>query len=204
VIFDDNWQNSWSSTDGTLATDQYYDGSTSLKLTALSLYSGFYAGRSNAWNTDFDPISAGYTHFEFKTRVGSKDGQRTFSVGIGIKLSNGTYVSLPGVDLSSALYSNEQPTTAARWSVVRVPLTELGLQSGMSFAGFYLAQMSGVKLLESWFDGIQLAAYSTSKFFFCSSEENNDRNEKVEELYFERKYSIVEQFKREEDFFSSK
>jgi hypothetical protein len=66
--------------------------------------------------------------------------------------------------LSSPAYSNEQPTTDDRWSVVRVPLAELGLKSGGNIGALYIAHRSGIKLLEGYFDGIQFAAYTTSKF----------------------------------------
>jgi hypothetical protein len=66
--------------------------------------------------------------------------------------------------MSSPAYSNEQPNNDKRCSVVRVPLPELGLEYGFNFAGVYLANRSGLKLLEGYFDDIQLTYYSTSKF----------------------------------------
>lgn len=165
TIFDDDWRNSWAPSEElkyTVATDQHYDGSSSILLANLPAYSGMYVSRP-AWQSSFDPVGAGYTHFEFKVRVGPKDADRTYAVSMGIRLDNDTYTSFPGVELSSAEYSNEQPTTDDRWTVVRVPLSELGLQSGMNIAGFYLAHQTGVKLLEGYFDSIQFAAYTTSK-----------------------------------------
>jgi hypothetical protein len=166
IVFDDDWRDTWTVSEDlayTLSTDQHYEGTASIYLANLPAYSGMYIGRQ-AWKESFDPVGEGYTHFEFKVRVGAKDAQRVFSVSFGIRFDNDTYTSFPGVDLSSAEYSNEQPTTDDRWSVVRVPLAELGLKSGMNVAGLYLAHQTGVKLLEGYFDGIQFAAYTTSKF----------------------------------------
>jgi hypothetical protein len=164
-VFGDQFENTWQASDTpvhTTSTDQWYDGSTSLRFNGLGSYGGFYIGRGNAWNTPLDAIGLGFTHLEFKARIGPLDQQRTFSVSIGVRLSNDTYISLPGVDMSSPVYSNEQPTTANRWSVIRVPLSELGLESGMSISGMYIAHRSGVKLLECYIDGIQLASYTTT------------------------------------------
>jgi hypothetical protein len=164
IVFDDDWRDTWTVSEDlayTLSTDQHYEGTASIYLANLPAYSGMYIGRQ-AWKESFDPVGEGYTHFEFKVRVGAKDAQRVFSVSFGIRFDNDTYTSFPGVDLSSAEYSNEQPTTDDRWSVVRVPLAELGLKSGMNVAGLYLAHQTGVKLLEGYFDGIQFAAYTTS------------------------------------------
>eukprot|EP00029_Vermamoeba_vermiformis_P004387 TRINITY_DN1492_c0_g1_i3.p1 TRINITY_DN1492_c0_g1~~TRINITY_DN1492_c0_g1_i3.p1 ORF type:complete len:929 (-),score=277.46 TRINITY_DN1492_c0_g1_i3:40-2826(-) len=160
VIFDDDWRNTWSSEGAATTTDQHYEGSVSLHLTNLAAYSGFYFSRQ-AWNSEFDPVGSGYTHLEFKARVGSKDAQRTFSIGCGIRLPNDTYQSFGGVDMSSPVYTNEQPTTADRWSVIRVPLADLGLKSGMNVAGFYMAHQTGLKMLEAFIDGLQFVSLTT-------------------------------------------
>ena len=120
--------------------------------------------RFESYKTLFDPVTSGYTHLEFKARMGAMDADRPFVISIGGFFPNGTWSSSASIDLSSLACSNEQPTTDDRWSVVRVPLAELGLKSGMNVAGFYLAHQTGVKLLEGYFDGIQFAAYTTSKF----------------------------------------
>ncbi len=165
-MFDDAWRNLWNSTAATLSlsTDQHYDGSTSILLRNLKGYNGVYLSRDKYWQTNFDPIASGYTHIEFKARVGSLDADRTYFIAIGGPISNGTWVSFPAVDLSSPAYSNEQPTTDARWSVIRVPLSDFkGLESGFNLAGMYIAHRSGSKLLEGYFDGIQLVSMTTSK-----------------------------------------
>ncbi len=166
VIFDDNWRNAWNVSTNlayNFATDQYYDGSVSLKLNNLNSYGGIYIGKTDSWKNTFDPIAAGYTHLEFKARIGSKDAQRTFSVSLNGRLTNGTSTGLGSVDLSSPVYSNEQPTTADRWSVIRVALSEFNWPQDINLSGMYIAQRGSVTLLETYIDGIQLASYTTSK-----------------------------------------
>lgn len=167
MLFDDNWRNAWNVSSNfayTFATDQYYEGGVSLKLSNLNAYAGMYIGRGDAYKTPFDPIAAGYTHLEFKARIGSKDVQRTFSVSLNGRLTNGTSMGLGNVDLSSAVYSNEQPTTDERWSVIRVALSEFKWPQDISLSGVSIAQRGSVKLFETYIDGIQLASYTTSKF----------------------------------------
>jgi len=161
VIFDDDWRNSWTGGVTTTSSDQHYDGSVSLHLTNLGPYSGFSLSRP-AWNSEYDPVGSGFTHLEFKVLVSAKDGQRTFYINAAIRFPNDTYQGFPGVDLSSAVYSNEQPTTSDRWSVIRVPLSELGLKSGMNIAGMYFAHQTGLNMTEAFLDGIQFVSMTTS------------------------------------------
>jgi len=109
----------------------------------------------------FDPVGSGYTHFEFKARIGATDKQSSFLLTSKIH----PFVTVANVDISSPVYSNEQPTTADRWSVFRVPLSDLGLVAGMNLDGIFIMH-GGDMLLDSYYDGIQFASYTSSMKFY--------------------------------------